>query len=174
MAWSLSNEEREKVEKYFIAMDSKHQGAISYDELKKVMVDKFHLPPGEVKKSFNAMDSSHQKEIHFSDFLAAMISSSVELHEDLIHEAFRKFDTDDSGYITVENLRLVLGDTFEGMKVEKLLNEADTMHHGMLSYHEFASYLTGKEMHLHGDEAIGELPDGMLPPPINENRKGCQ
>jgi calcium-dependent protein kinase len=164
MAWSLNQEEREKVEKYFLAMDSKHQGAISYDDMKKVMVDKFHLPRNEAKRAFDALDTSHHKEIHFSDFLAAMINSHVELHEELVHEAFRKFDTDDSGYITVDNLRTVLGDTFEGQKVEKLLNEADTAHHGQLTYHEFASYLTGKEIHLHGDEGIG------LELPMNESR----
>merc|ERR1711971_981760 len=113
------------------------------------------IPLGEAKRAFNALDSSHHKEIHYSDFLAAMISTRVEMNEELIHEAFRKFDTDDSGYITADNLRQVIGDTFEGVKVEKLLNEADTLHHGKLSYHEFSSYLTGKEMHFLGDESAG-------------------
>lgn len=165
MAWSLSSEDREKFEKFFLAMDTKHHGAISYDELKKVMVDRFHLPQGEAKKAFQALDTSHHQEIHFSDFLAAMLSSQFELHEDLLSEAFRKFDVDGSGYITSDNLRNILGDTFEGQKVEKLLNEADTMHHGKLSYHEFASYLTGKQIHLHGDETVG-LPE----PTMNESR----
>lgn len=171
MAWSLSAEEREKVEKYFLAMDSKHQGAITYEELKKVMVDQYKLPSKEVQKTFNALDTSHHKEIHFSDFLAAMISSHVEVHEDLIHEAFRKFDIDDTGYITADNLRQVLGETFEGQKVEKLLNEADTLHNGKLSYHEFAAYLTGRPCHMHGDEAIGMNCHAEV---LNESRQNKQ
>jgi calcium-dependent protein kinase len=171
MAWSLSREEREKVEKYFLALDSKHEGAIGYDQLKKVMVDQYHLSSKDVKESFQALDSSHHKEIHFSDFLAAMIDGShLEIKEDLLHEAFRKFDTDTSGYITAENLRCVLGDTFEGHKVEKLLNEADTLHHGKLSYHEFASYLKCNHLRLHGDEACGELP--IFENPRNQTRCG--
>lgn len=158
MAWSLSMEERSKVEQYFLALDTKHHGAISYEELKKVMVDQYHLPCSEAKKAFNALDSSHHKEIHYSDFLAAMISKRVEMNEELIHEAFRKFDVDDSGYITSDNLKEVLGEKFEGQKVCDILNEADTKHAGRLSYHEFASYLTGKELHLHGDEGIGMEP----------------
>jgi len=159
MAWSLSQEEREKVEGYFLALDSKHEGAITFDQLKKVMVDQYHLSSKDAKETFHALDSSHHKEIHYSDFLAAMIDGShLELNEALLHEAFRKFDTDDSGYITAENLRCVLGDTFEGHKVEKLLNEADTLHHGKLSYHEFASYLKGRHLRLHGDEACGDMP----------------
>jgi len=172
MAWSLSSQEREKCEKYFLAMDVKHQGAISYDELKKVMVDKFHLPCNEAKRAFNALDTSHHQEIHFSDFLAAMIDGThVQLHEELLHEAFRKFDVDDSGYITSDNLRHVLGDSFEGVKVEKLLNEADLQHHGKLTYHEFASYLTGRSLHLHGDEGIGEeCMQEYMQPQVDVNR----
>lgn len=159
MSWSLSQEEREKVEKYFLALDSKHEGAVTYDQLKKVMVDQYHLSSRDAKDSFHALDSSHHKEIHFSDFLAAMIDGShLKVNDGLLHEAFRKFDMDDSGYITAENLRCVLGDTFEGQKVEKLLNEADTLHHGQLSYHEFSAYLKGTRIKLHGDEACGEFP----------------
>jgi serine/threonine protein kinase len=155
MAWSLSMEERSKVEDYFLALDSSHAGAISYEDLRKVMVDKYHFPANEAKRAFNALDSSHHQEIHYSDFLAAMINKRVDMNDELIHEAFRKFDVDDSGYITADNLKEVLGEKFEGQKVCELLNEADTKHLGRLSYHEFASYLTGKELHLHGDEGIG-------------------
>lgn len=159
MSWSLSQEEREKVEKYFLALDSKHEGAVTYDQLKKVMVDQYHLSSRDAKDSFHALDSSHHKEIHFSDFLAAMIDGShLKVNDGLLHEAFRKFDIDDSGYITADNLRCVLGDTFEGHKVEKLLNEADTLHHGQLSYHEFSAYLKGTRLLLHGDEGCGEFP----------------
>lgn len=35
--------------------------------------------------------------------------------------AFRRFDVDNSGTITVENLREVLGETFEGNEVQNLL-----------------------------------------------------
>jgi len=169
MAWSLSQEERGRVEEYFLALDENHNGAICFDTLKKVMVDKYHLPKSEAKRAFHALDSSHHKEIHYSDFLAAMLSngSKIELHEELLHEAFRKFDTDGSGYITADNLRTVLGDSFEGCKVEKLINEADTEKNGCVSYHEFAAYLTGRPYHWHGDEAAG------LPPRVDAEGGGC-
>jgi len=170
MAWSLSNEERARVEEYFLALDENHNGAICFDTLKKVMVDEYHLPKKEAKRAFHALDSSHHQEIHYSDFLAAMLSngSKITLHEELLHEAFRKFDTDGSGYITADNLRTVLGDSFEGCKVEKLIKEADTEKHGYVSYHEFAAYLTGRPINWHGDEAAG------MPPGFDaEQRGGC-
>lgn len=169
MAWSLSNEERSKVEEYFLALDENHNGAITYENLKKVMVDEYHLPKSEAKRAFYALDSNHCKEIHYSDFLAAMVSngSKIELNEELLHEAFRKFDTDGSGYITADNLRSVLGESFEGCKVEKLINEAAQTKNGCISYHEFAAYLTNRELHWHGDEGAG-----MAPPHLDD--RGCQ
>merc|ERR1719321_1586731 len=89
------------------------------------------------------MDSNHDEEIHYSDFLAAMASHRIELHEDLILSTFNRFDTDSSGYITPANLRVVLGQTFQGQRVEELLAEADFKQDGRISYAEFVAYLSG-------------------------------
>jgi len=152
MAWSLTNEERAKVEEQFLAMDQNHHGQITYGELKKVMVDRFHMPDKEAKLTFQALDMHHDQEIHFSDFLAAMVSTRIEIHEELMQEAFRRFDEDGTGYITSTNLKKVIGDEFEGQKVEKMLCEADILKNGRISYHEFVSYVQGRPLHLHGDE----------------------
>merc|ERR1712187_650656 len=69
----------------------------------------------------------------------------------LLNANFKKFDTDNSGYITVDNLREVLGDSFEGDTVEKLLNEADQLHDKRISYAEFVSYLRGDPLPHHQD-----------------------
>eukprot|EP00403_Amphidinium_massartii_P015291 CAMPEP_0178428868 /NCGR_PEP_ID=MMETSP0689_2-20121128/30506_1 /TAXON_ID=160604 /ORGANISM="Amphidinium massartii, Strain CS-259" /LENGTH=539 /DNA_ID=CAMNT_0020050667 /DNA_START=67 /DNA_END=1686 /DNA_ORIENTATION=- len=132
MAWSLSYEERAQVEEYFIAMDVHHHGAITYGDLKQIMCDKFHLPGREVKQTFEALSIHHDKEIHFSDFLAAMVSTRIEVTDELLREAFRKFDTDDTGFITVDDLRVVLGDKFNGERVEQLHKEVS----GICDVHE--------------------------------------
>jgi calcium-dependent protein kinase len=152
IAWSLSNEERAQVEEAFLTLDASHHGTITFGDLKKVMVDKFHLPNGELKKAFHALDTHHDKEIHYSDFLAAMLSTQIGINDEHVYEAFRKFDTHDAGYITVEDLREVLGDTVEGERVESFIWEADPLRQGYITYHEFVSYVRGRPLHLHGDE----------------------
>merc|ERR1712060_27065 len=57
--------------------------------------------------------------------------------------AFRRFDTDNSGYITVENLQDVLGGTFESNEIEHLMKEADILKDGRISYEEWIVYLRG-------------------------------
>merc|ERR1712176_1177748 len=56
---------------------------------------------------------------------------------------FKRFDTHNSGYITGSDLKQVLGDSFEGQDVDKLLAEADLTHDGQISYAEFIEYLRG-------------------------------
>jgi len=146
MALSLSNKERAKVENYFMIMDESKQGTITLAELRKVLMDKFHISNEETLAIFNAMDSNHNEEIHYSDFLAAMVSTRISIHDDLLKATFNKFDVDGSGYITPDNLREVLGETYEGDDVEKLMEEADFLHDGRISYPEFVSYLRGDPM----------------------------
>eukprot|EP00928_Gymnodinium_smaydae_P087940 TRINITY_DN72111_c0_g1_i1.p1 TRINITY_DN72111_c0_g1~~TRINITY_DN72111_c0_g1_i1.p1 ORF type:complete len:536 (-),score=99.57 TRINITY_DN72111_c0_g1_i1:117-1724(-) len=153
MAWSLSNEERAKVRDQFIAMDINQHGTITLQELKKVLNDNFVIDDAEINEIFNALDTNHDEEIHYSDFLAAMVSNRIAVHEDLMLETFKKFDVDSSGYITVDNLRDVIGNTFEGEEVEKLLAEGDLLHDGRISYSEFVAYLKGTPLESHTDAA---------------------
>mmetsp|Transcript_37218 Transcript_37218/g.106305 ORF Transcript_37218/g.106305 Transcript_37218/m.106305 type:complete len:301 (-) Transcript_37218:69-971(-) len=140
MAWSLSNEERAKVCEHFLNLDINHHGTITLDELKTAM-ENFGVSDDEVRAVFEALDTNHDQEIHYSDFLAAMVSTKIDMNEDLLSQAFKKFDADHSGYITAANLRAVLGDTFEGDRVELLMCEAEHAQEDRLSYPEFAAYL---------------------------------
>jgi len=164
MAWSLSNEERAKVRQHFVSMDRNHEGTITLQELKQVLEDKFHLPEGETKAVFDALDSNHDEEIHYSDFLAAMVSTRIALHDDLLKAAFMKFDADHTGYITEDNLRQVLGDVWEGEKVNAFVEEEGVLKDGRITYPEFVSYLRGDPLGEHA-EATTKIIDTELRKP---------
>ena len=57
--------------------------------------------------------------------------------------AFRRFDTDNSGCITVQNLKEVLGETFEGHEIDSLLAELNLKQGGAISYEEWIQPLGG-------------------------------
>jgi len=153
MAWSLSNEERALVRQHFVSLDQNKQGTITLSELKKVLVEKFHISDEETLQIFKALDSNNNEEIHYSDFLAAMVSTQIVMHDDLLRAAFKKFDTDRSGYITVDNLKQILGETFEGESIEELLSEVDQLKDNRISYAEFVSYLRGEPLEKHAQAA---------------------
>jgi calcium-dependent protein kinase len=145
MAWLLTNEQQAQVRDYFLALDTNHDGVISFEELHNVMVNSFETAETEVHQVFELLDTTHHREIHYSEFLAAMMASRIELTDDLLQTTFHHFDTDNSGDISVEDFRTLLGNSFEGESVESLhqcfLSEATIeASSSELKYADFASY----------------------------------
>jgi calcium-dependent protein kinase len=153
MAWSLPNEDRAKVRDCFLSLDENHQGTITLGELKHALKDKLHMADDhEILQVFQALDYNHDQEIHYSDFLAAMVDAyRIDVNDEVLSDAFRRFDADNSGYITAENLRDVLGSKVEGERVESFIEEADSDFDGKLSFAEFAAYLRGTNCGAHID-----------------------
>ena len=54
------------------------------------------------------MDFSGDHMIHYSEFLAATIDIKNFLTDSKLKAIFQQFDTDNSGYITAENIELAL------------------------------------------------------------------
>lgn len=160
MAWCLSNSDRSKVRNIFMAMDKNHQGTINLAEFQEVFKSQHDVSACDLLSSFQRLDTNQDREIHYSDFLAAMVSSQIGIHDSLLKLCFRRFDSDASGYITRQNLLSVLGEKFEGEDVEKLLDEADLLHDGQISYPEFVSYLRGDPLPA-GWEVVMSKPSGM-------------
>lgn len=154
MAWSLTNEERAQVREAFMEVDTSKQGTITLLELKNVLTTRFTLTDEAIKPIFAALDTSCDETIHYSEFLAAMVSTRIALHDDLLMTTFRRFDVDSSGFITIDNLREVLGKTHSGQELEDLLKEADMSEDGQISYDEFITYLKEGGSHKHNDAAV--------------------
>jgi len=157
LAWSLSNEDRAKVREVFLSLNEGQKGAISFGELRHAMVDNLHLvDEQEVLKVFDALDYNHDQEIHYSDFLAAMTTTRLDVDDAMLGDTFRRFDTDHSGYITVQNLRDVLGNNVEGERVEGLIAEADQDNDGQISFAEFIAYMKGSSLDIDISETTSE------------------
>jgi hypothetical protein len=104
--------------------------------------------------AFQALSVKSGKGIQYSDFLAAMVSSRIALSNELLQDCFQKFDVDANGFITTENLVEVLGDKFNGIPTESMLDDVETLHDGKMCWHEFVCFMTGKQLRLRGDEFI--------------------
>jgi calcium-dependent protein kinase len=156
MAWSLSNEERAQVRDAFIEMDTDRSGAITLGEFKKVLHDHFHVEETEAEAAFHALDQNHDDEIHYSEFLAAMVSTRIRVHDDLMKQAFRRFDADASGFIDKNDLKQLVGESFEGVDLSQVIKAADTDHDGKVSYEEWIAYVlhTREEEQHHAAGAI--------------------
>jgi len=163
MAWSLSREERAEVRGAFLELDKHHTGVIKLTELKEVLEDKFHISEESccsVVEAFRGLDSECDAEIHYSDFLAAMMSSRLALHDGLLREAFRHFDTQNRGYITPVGLRQVLGRSPE---VDQVFKGIDKDADGRISVEELVAYLrSGMARDTRAEEVAHQIIDREL------------
>ena len=73
----------------------------------------------------------------YTEFLASALEAQGELAEYRLAEAFDLMDSDDSGYISRENLRGILGQHSDEGYIDKLLSEVETKKNGKISYDEF-------------------------------------
>lgn len=141
MAWSLSRSERAEVRGAFMELDLHHTGVIKLTELKSVLVNRFHIPEHTwrgVLAAFEDMDHECDGEIRYSDFLAAMMSSRLKLHDNLLREAFRHFDTQNQGFITPSDLKQVLGKSTD---VQLVFDTVDIDRNGQISVEELVHHL---------------------------------
>jgi len=141
MAWSLTNEERAEVRQAFIDIDTDRSGAISIVEFKQVLEERFHIDHEAAQQAFQALDTNHQDEIHYSEFLSAMVSSRIKMHDDLLKETFKRFDTHNSGFITESDLKETLGETLQPEEITAMMQTVDMNNDGKICYTEFIHYI---------------------------------
>lgn len=141
MAWSLTTEERAEVRGAFLEMDISRTGAIHIHEFQQVLKQRFHLDAEYAEQVFMALDANHDDEIHYSEFLAAMMATRLKFHDELLKATFRRFDRNSNGFITLENLREVLGPSVEESGLAEVLKNLDSNKDGHIDYEEFIGYL---------------------------------
>jgi len=139
-AWSLTPQQRAQVRNEFLKIDTGGTGTITLSELRGVLKEHSGHAPEDTEEAFLALADSND-EIHYSEFLAAMVSTQIALNDDLLRETFRRFDADDSGFITPDDLRAVLGSTFDEETLSEMLSEGDTNNDGKISLDEFMQYM---------------------------------
>jgi len=138
-------------------LDSSQTGAIKLADFKKVLETR--CSDKQSAAIFGALDVSHDDEIHYSEFLAAMMSSRFQLHDNLLKATFRRFDADSSGYITADNLRTVLGEGVSDADVNLIVAQLDTSKDGLISYEEFIAYLKNSPEDDHHIEIASKVLD---------------
>jgi len=146
MAWSLPLDERRKLRYTFLAMDKTCTGVLNLSELHDFLVAS-SLGQDEVDmvlRAFDELDTDHDGDVHYSDFLAAMMCPRLKLpDDDVLHDAFRRFDTEHRGYLTQRQLEDMLGGRLEHEDIERIFETVDGNHDGHLDLDEFVAYAQG-------------------------------
>jgi len=142
----------------FLKIDTTNSGKITLGDLKQVLQSNLEVEDDHVQHIFDALDTSNTEEINYTEFLAAMVSTRINMHDELLAKTFARFDVDNTGFISKENLQVVLGDTFHGKDIDELIASADKEKTGKISYQDFMHYLKNQ----HQEEGIDNVADQLI------------
>ncbi|CAM9456780.1 unnamed protein product, partial [Ectocarpus sp. 8 AP-2014] len=95
------------------------------------------VSPEEIEELFESLDVDQSGDIHYLEFLAATIEAVGATEEVRLRQAFERLDTDESGSITVDNLREIMGPSYDDEAIHKTLEEADTGQDGRVEWEDF-------------------------------------
>lgn len=93
----------------FIRLDTGNSGFLTFEELEEALsANGSAAMHSEIKEIIAQTDVRGNGQVNYSEFLAATLRSKLQLSEEMVWHTFRHFDLDNSGYITVNNLREAL------------------------------------------------------------------
>ncbi|XP_030828866.1 centrin-3 [Strongylocentrotus purpuratus] len=144
----LTEEQKQEIKEAFDLFDTDKDKAIDYHELKVAMKALgFEVKKADVKKVIKDYDREGTEKISFEDFNEVITDWMLERdpHEEIL-KAFKLFDDDDSGKISIRNLRRVareLGENMTDDELRAMIDEFDHDGDGEINQDEFLAIMTG-------------------------------
>ena len=117
-----------------------------------------------IKSIMKNVDYQGNGKINYSEFLAATVSVRSVLTGEKLYALFKHFDTDNSEYITPDNIREAFqqsGRELSELQTRKILSTHDSMGDGKLSFSEF------KAIFFENDEMEMKMPQTPSTPSLN-------
>ncbi|KAF5804113.1 putative parvalbumin, EF-hand domain pair [Helianthus annuus] len=150
IAESMSEEEIKGLKATFVNMDTDKSGSITYEELKTGLARLgSKLSEAEVKQLMEAADVDGNGTIDYIEFITATMHRHRLERDEHLYKAFCHFDTDNSGYITMEELETAMKEYGMGDEatVKDIISEVDTDNDGKINYEEFCNMMRSGTSH---------------------------
>eukprot|EP00968_Pinguiococcus_pyrenoidosus_P027104 scaffold7352_cov254-Pinguiococcus_pyrenoidosus.AAC.30 len=153
VAHNLDRNKLKKMARDFVAFDRDGEGTIDFAEFQKAL-ESHNMENEELKRIFEAVDMDHTGRIRYNEFLAASVEA-LEFREDAaLQDAFDRMDSDNSGYISCQNLRDILGSDRSDGEVRAMIEEVGGTSAKGIDYEHFLSFMREKRR----EETRAEIP----------------
>jgi len=143
IAHKSSSQEIGILRKAFKRYDTDKNGTITYPHFRQCM-KKYGYNNQYVEFLFQSVDLDGTGTIKYTEFLAATIESTGLVTEERVAEAFDRLDSDDSGFISFQNLREILGNDVPKEYIDQVIDEADQKQDHRISYDDFLAIWDGE------------------------------
>jgi len=144
IATQLNEKEIKTLKETFLALDKNGDGTLSLEEIKIGCKKNNIALPQNFDSVFSSIDSDNSGVIDYTEFIAATMENSFQYREDLCWSAFRVFDIDGDGKITVQELQKALKSSDMSMSEEKIADiiaEFDKNKDGCIDFDEFCAMM---------------------------------
>ena len=152
-----TSEELEELKNLFIQLDKSKDGTLSMEEIRDGMDLVLGKMPGSKAKYedlMRSLDKDGNGVIDYTEFITGAIDKAVMLSKLNLQAAFKLIDRDNSGMITLDELKAVFGgghgdDKDESLWIE-IMSEVDKNNDNQISFDEFTDVMTQllKKQHL--------------------------
>jgi calcium-dependent protein kinase len=133
--------------KLFTMIDKKGNGKITKEELYNGLIpfcEQKKLKE-DINKIFQNLDTDKSKYIKYEDFIRAAIDKSIFLTDDSMNFAFKYFDKDGKGEITIDDIvSIVEGDILskgENEKIRKMIKEINPKKNEKIGFEDFCDIM---------------------------------
>lgn len=165
VAYNQAPEKLRDLRKEFMEIDTERNGIISRGELQAALTVR-GVAHEEIEELFASLDVDQSGDIHYTEFLAATIEAVGATEEERLRLAFERLDTDESGYITLHNLKEIMGPSYDDDAIRHTLEEADAGKDGRVDWQEFLGVMRGcppAVQLVEEQKAVEELKDKLSP-----------
>ena len=144
--------EEDELKRMFKEFDKEDKGTIS----KEVFVAQIEKIDGSIVSKeiigeiFSKLDLDGSGTISYNEFLTSIIDSRKILTEDRLEKAFKMFDRDENGFLSVDEIKSFFGGDEKTWK--KVLKEVDKNGDGEVDFEEFKTMMIGFDP----NEIVGE------------------
>ena len=131
--------------KLFNQIDKSGDGKITKDELYMGLSQRYKSQTlkSDVEQIYNNLDMDNNGYIGYEEFVRASVSKEYFVKDNVLRYAFRYFDKDGSGEITLDEIKELFSQSISDKNkidetLRKIIGEVDNNNDGRISFHEFS------------------------------------
>jgi len=136
--------------RFFFALDKNSDGVLTISEVAHGLQNMNVKYSSEIQSLLNELDTDGNGTIDYTEFVAASIDHKLFEQESACSAAFRVFDLNGDGQITVDELHQVtqmnfIQAAFTREMLEEMVREVDLDNDGTINYDEFIRMMRGTQ-----------------------------